>query len=42
MFSPLYLWELKQKDEIWFYKVLDKVYESRDVKYMYEFIEKYK
>lgn len=40
-FFPLYLWELKQKDEIWFYKVLDRVYESRDVKYFYEFLERF-
>ncbi len=41
-FEPFYFWELKQKSEILFYKALDKVYETRDVKYLYEFIESIK
>lgn len=39
-FSPYNFWALKLNDEIWFYKVLDQVYETKDTKYMYEFIEK--
>lgn len=41
-FNPLYLWELKQKNELQFYNILDKVYETRDTKLFYDFIETYK
>ena len=41
-FEALYFWELKKQDEIWFYKVLDKIYETRNPNYIYNFIEKYK
>ncbi len=41
-FNPLYLWDLKTKDELWFYKILDEVYETRDVKLFYDFIEAHK
>ncbi|MDD4151585.1 MAG: deaminase [Candidatus Gracilibacteria bacterium] len=40
--NPLFLGELKQNDEIGFYKILDKVYETRDVKLFYDFIENHK
>ena len=40
-FKPLYFWELKQKDEIWFYEIRNKVYETRDIWEILEFVEKY-
>lgn len=40
-FKPFYFWELKQNDEVWFYKILDNVYETRNIKHFYEFIERF-
>lgn len=39
--SPLYLWKLKQESKIEFYNNLDKVYETKDSKYLIDFIKKY-
>lgn len=41
-FFPLYFWELKQKDEIWFYEARNKVGKTKDLSLLYEFIEKSK
>lgn len=39
--QPLYLWKRKENDKVWFYKILDEVYKTRDLAPFYEFIEKY-
>ncbi len=39
-FLPYYFWERKQKNEMWFYHILDRVYETRNVEYFYEFLWK--
>lgn len=41
-FDPYYLWYLKQKDEIWFYEARNKSGKNKDLKYMYDFIDKHK
>lgn len=41
-FEPIYFWYLKQKDKTWFYEVRNKVAETKDIKYFYEFIKKNK
>lgn len=40
-FEPYYFGWLKKKDEIWFYKIRNEVAKTRDIKYFYEFLEKY-
>ena len=37
----LYLGQKKGNDTVGFYKILDEVHETRDLKSLYEFIEKY-
>ncbi len=39
--SPFYFWEKKENDKVWFYRILDEVYETRDIAPFYNFLEKY-
>ena len=39
--KPLYLWKKKENDKVGFYRILDAVYETRNLDLLYGFIEKY-
>lgn len=39
--TPINFWKLKQNDKISFYQALDWVYETRELDWLLEFIDKY-